>query len=76
MPTHISLQFPAEMNTSGSKTETTFVLFHANYDYSSRLSINNDLVLCKGLHEIVMTSTFFLPEHMICKLIQLEVCIA
>jgi len=31
--TYNSLQFPAEMKTSGSKTPTTFITLHINYDY-------------------------------------------
>lgn len=30
---HNSLQFPIETNTNGSKTPTTFIYFHTNYDY-------------------------------------------
>ncbi len=40
---YISLQFPAEMNVSVSKTPTTCDPFHTNYDYRSRLSMNNRL---------------------------------
>ncbi len=38
-----SLQFPAEMNTGGSKTPTTFIPFHTNDDFRGRLLINNEL---------------------------------
>ncbi len=27
-----SQQFPVEMNTRGSKTQTTFIIFHTKYD--------------------------------------------
>lgn len=45
--TYFFIQFtPAEMNTSGSKTPTTFIPIHTNDDYRGRLSINKDLVSC------------------------------
>ncbi len=45
-----SLQFPAEMNTTGSKTLTVYIPFHTNYDYEGRLSVNKDLFLHSSLH--------------------------
>ncbi len=42
-----SLQCPAEINTS--KTPTTCIPFHTNYDYRGRLSINKDYYLKKLL---------------------------
>lgn len=35
-----SLQFPHEMNTNGSKTPTTCMPFHTNYDYGADWLIN------------------------------------
>ncbi len=46
-----SLHFPAEINTSCSKTPT-FLPFHTNFDYRSRLSINKYLFLGSSLHNI------------------------
>ncbi len=34
--TYNSLQFPTEVNTSGSETPTTFIPFHTNYEYKGR----------------------------------------
>ncbi len=42
---YISLQFPAEKNTKGSKTPTTLP-FYTNYDYRGRLVINKNYVFC------------------------------
>lgn len=36
-----------------SKTLTTFIHFHSNYDYRGRLLINKDLFLCGSLHNTV-----------------------
>ncbi len=41
--TYNSQQFPAEMNTWGSKTPISFIPIYTKYDYSSRLTINKDL---------------------------------
>ncbi len=53
-----SLQFPAEVNTSSSKTPATFIHFHTDYDYRSRLSINKDLFL-----HIFSAKTMLWPLH-------------
>ncbi len=43
--TYNSLQFPGEMNTSGSKTPT-FIPFHTNFDYRSTF-LNYYLLITK-----------------------------
>ncbi len=45
--TYYSLQFSAEMNTSGSKTLIYFITFHGKYDYGA------DYQSCGSLHNIV-----------------------
>ncbi len=39
-----------QLNTSDSKTSTSFIPFHTKYDYMSRFSISKDLFLHDSLH--------------------------
>lgn len=59
------------MNTTGSKTPTTFSPFHTDYDYMDRLLINEDLFLDFSLQNTMYDLKTLLPLCLISKLIQL-----
>lgn len=61
------LQFPAQINTRGSKMPI-FIHFNINYGYRGRLSIKKDL-------KILYPNKMLLPQHMICKRIHFDACI-